>query len=429
MKNNLPLSYSRCESFLVELFHDAIGFSYPDINLDKYLYEYNDFSGRIIVTGAGKAAASMVKSIEENTDIILSGAVVVPYGYKIESKYIEILEASHPLPDKNSVYGAERILELCSSLTENDLHICLLSGGGSSLLCRPLNGVSLNEKQVITNHLLNNGANINELNTVRSHLSQIKGGKLALAAYPARSITIAISDVPSDNPSIIASGPTVGDISTRFDALNILEKYKINISKKTSLCLLDPKNETLQPDDHRINHSQYSIVCKPFEMLNKVTTTAKQRGLYALNLGANQEGISRELAETHLDILNSYSRGLSTDANFILISGGESSVKKTGHGRGGPNLEYLLALAIALDGREDVFAIACDTDGFDGESDAAGAVITPTTMKRARKKRLNPEFFLKNNDSHNFFNELGDLIFTGPTHTNVNDFRAITKIS
>ncbi|MBU6468099.1 MAG: glycerate kinase [Betaproteobacteria bacterium] len=382
--------------------------------------------GRTIVVGAGKAAASMVQAFEDHWPHPLTGLVVTRYGHKVPTRFVEVVEASHPVPDQSGLEAAERILQLVTGLTEEDLVVCLISGGGSALLTAPAPGLSLKDKQAINAALLKSGATIDEMNCVRKHLSAIKGGQLALACAPAKVWTLLISDVPGDDPSVIASGPTVADPTTFKDALAIIEKYRITEPLAVIEHLRAAKKETPKPGDTRLASNQYHLIATPQMSLEAAAKFALEQGITPLILGDSLEGEARDMALIHAGITKQVLRHAQPIARpCLLLSGGESTVTVRGSGRGGRNTEFLLALSVALGGMDNVFALACDTDGVDGTEDNAGALITPDTLTRAERLGLSAKAFLANNDGYSFFQQLNDLVITGPTLTNVNDFRAI----
>lgn len=380
--------------------------------------------GKIVVIGAGKAAASMAAALENNwVGSQLSGVVVTAYGHAERCEHIEVIEAAHPVPDENSEIAARRILERVSGLNENDLVICLLSGGGSSLLALPAFGITLADKQQVNQALLKSGADIHEINCVRKHLSAIKGGRLAAACYPAKLITFAISDVPGDDPAVIASGSTVADPTTRQQALAVLEKYEISVGDNVRQWLASDKSETPK----KISEGgSFEIIATAQQSLEAAAQQSEQQGFETLILGDDLTGESTQLALTHAELIHQIlQQGNPVCAPCVLLSGGETTVNVKGNGRGGRNTEYLLALATALQGKANIYALAADTDGIDGSGDNAGAILAPNGWKKAVKMGLNAANMLKNNDSYVYFEALGDLVITGPTQTNVNDFRAI----
>jgi len=385
--------------------------------------------GRTVVLGAGKAAAAMAKAVEDRWQGDLSGLVVTRYGHALPCSRIEVVEAAHPVPDAAGQQAARRILGLAQGstggLTKDDLVLCLISGGASALLAIPGDGLTLADKQAVNKALLKSGANISEMNCVRKHLSAIKGGRLAAAAYPARVVTLLISDVPGDDPSVIGSGPTVADPSTREDALAVIKKYGIAAPEAVSRHLSSPDCETPKPGGQRLGRCETHIIGTPQAALRAAADLAKSAGLTPVVLG-DLEGEARDVALVHAGIARQVAaHGQPLPAPAVIISGGETTVTVRGQGRGGRNAEFLLALAVALDGQPGIAAVAGDTDGIDGTEDNAGAILTPDSLSRAAALGLNAKAMLANNDGYGFFSQLGDLIVTGPTRTNVNDFRAI----
>lgn len=378
--------------------------------------------GRTVVIGAGKAAIPMAKAMEDNWRGPLEGFVVAPHGYRHDLQRIGVVHGSHPVPDGASLAAAQKALALAGTLKEGDLLVALISGGGSALMSMPVPGVDMQEKLELIRTLLKCGANIGELNCVRKHISAIKGGRLARAAGLAHIHTLAISDVPGDDPAIIASGPTIADPTRKADALAILRRYRVavpsSVERWLSLpevdrAILSPRNET-------------RVIVSPRESFKAVRQAAAAMGLNSLYLGDRIEGEARDVAKVHAAIaLEIATWKEMAKPPCLLLSGGETSVTVRGHGRGGRNVEFLLALAIAVAGERSVHALAGDTDGIDGMEQIAGAVIDPQLLDRALALGLDPSAFLDNNDAHTFFEKLGAQVITGPTHTNVNDFRAI----
>jgi glycerate 2-kinase len=382
--------------------------------------------GRLIVIGAGKASAAMARAVEDHWQGPLSGLVVTRYGYGVPCERIEIVEAAHPVPDEAGLVAAERMLHLVRDLDEDDLVLCLISGGGSALLPLPAPGLNLEHKQDVGRALLQSGATISEFNCVRRHLSAIKGGRLGAACHPARVLTLMISDVPGDRPLDIASGPTVGDPTTCADALAILNRYGIEVSPAVRELLESGRGESVKPGDPRLARAQWRMIATPQMALEAAAVKAREAGYAAHILGDAIEGEAREVGRVLGAIaLQVAARGQPFVAPCVLLSGGETTVAVRGHGRGGRNVEFLLSLAITLDGHPLVNALAGDTDGVDGLEEIAGATISPDTLRRAWAKGLRPTEALANNDGHGFFGALGDAVITGPTRTNVNDFRAI----
>jgi glycerate 2-kinase len=382
--------------------------------------------GRLIIVGAGKAAAAMALAAADHYGDRALGVVVTRHGYGLRpgetTGAVSVLEASHPVPGEASVLAADALFAAVANLSASDIVVALLSGGGSALLERPVDGLSLEALRAITVGLLNSGAAIGEINTVRKHLSAIKGGRLALAAWPARVETFAISDVPGDDPSLIASGPTVADPSTCADALAILRRHGVAIPRVVEAALESGALETPKPGDPRLEPTRFELVGSPRRALDGAAHAARAAGFAVLDLGDRLEGEAAVVAAAHAaEAFVLAARGTPT----VILSGGELTVTHAGGGVGGPNREYALALAVALRGRADVWALAADTDGIDGAPDAAGAFVTPDTLSRAKTMGLDAAAALRDHDSGPFFAALGDALVTGPTRTNVSDFRAI----
>ncbi|MBC8267986.1 MAG: glycerate kinase [Rhodospirillaceae bacterium] len=412
------------QSLLRDLYSNAVAAADPKAVLAAHLP--SPPKGRTVVVGAGKAAASMARAVEENWSGPISGLVVTRYDHSVPCDHIEVVEAAHPVPDAAGREAAARIVKLLEDLGPDDLALCLISGGGSALLSLPGPGISLEDKQDLNSQLLKSGAPISEMNCVRKHLSAIKGGRLALAAWPARVLSLAISDVPGDDPAVIASGPTVADPTTLADARKILAVYGIEASPAIVGALQDQSFETPKPGDERLDNAEMVLIATPQMALEAAAKKALAEGITPLILGDAIEGEAREVARVMAGIATQVCRhGQPVARPCVLLSGGETTVTLRGKGRGGRNAEFLLALAIALDGLAGVSAIACDTDGIDGSEDNAGCVIGPDTLARARALGLDAEAYLTDNDAYSFFDALGDLVISGPTLTNVNDFRAI----
>ena len=383
-------------------------------------------SGRLIVIGAGKASAAMARAVEDAWQGPLSGLVVTRYGYGVPCKHIEIVEAAHPVPDAAGEKAAQRLLELVSTVREDDLVLCLISGGGSSLLPLAGPGLTLEDKQNLNRALLKSGATISEMNCVRRHLSAIKGGRLAAACHPARVLTLLISDVPGDNPMDIASGPTVPDPTTCEDALAIVRRYGIDVPPAVLHLLESGEGESVKPGDKRLARAETRIVAAPQQALEAAAQVAREAGYPAFILGDALEGEASDVGAVHAGIARQVAeRDQPVSAPCVLLSGGETTVTVRGEGRGGRNVEFLLALGIALGGHPRIHALAADTDGVDGQEEIAGAYLAPDTLERAWALGIKPRDALANNDGHGFFEALGDSVITGPTLTNVNDFRAI----
>jgi len=412
------------QDFLRDLFDAAIASAQPALCIPEYLPQLP--KGRTIVIGAGKGSAAMARAVEEHWSGPLTGLVVTRYGYGVPCQHIEIVEAAHPVPDVAGLKAAERLLQLVQGLTADDLVLCLISGGGSALLPLPLDGLTLDDKQSINRALLQCGASISEINCVRRHLSGIKGGRLAAACYPARVTNLLISDVPGDDPINIASGPAVGDPTTCADALSIVDRYNIDLPPLVREQLISGRGETIKPDDPRLACVETNLVATPQQALEAAAATAQAANIPAFILSDRIEGEARDVGNVLAGIaLQIATRGEPFPRPCVLLSGGEATVTVRGTGRGGPNVEFLLALAVALKGAPGIYAIAGDTDGVDGMEDIAGAQLTPDTSERAWQLGINPLERLEDNDGHGFFKALGDSVITGPTLTNVNDFRAI----
>ena len=385
--------------------------------------------GRTIVIGAGKGAAAMAEAVEQHWKGELSGLVVTRYEHGRApgtSGRIEVVEASHPVPDAAGQRAAQRMVGLLEGLTEDDLVLCLISGGGSALLAAPAEGLTLADKQTVNRALLKSGASIGEMNCVRKHLSSIKGGRLALACAPARVETLLISDIPGDDPTLIASGPTLPDATTCADALAVIHKYGIDVPEAVRRHLETGAGETPKPDDARFDGHRSHVIATAQDALEAAAAQARALGYEAHILSDSIEGEARDVAEVHAGIVRQIvARNQPFTKPCVILSGGETTVTVRGNGRGGRNAEFLLALGVALDGLPGVHAIACDTDGIDGSEDNAGALLSPDSLARAEALGLKPKQLLDNNDGYGFFDALGDLIVTKPTRTNVNDFRAI----
>jgi hydroxypyruvate reductase len=415
-----------CRALLRQLFQAAIDAASPALCVPPFLP--SPPAGRTVVVGAGKAAASMARAVEAHwpADRSLGGLVVTRYGHGDTCARIEVVEASHPVPDAAGVMAAARILDLVRGLGPDDLVICLISGGGSALLAAPAPGITLADKQAINRALLRSGATITEMNCVRKHLSAIKGGRLAAAAFPTPMVTLTISDVPGDDPSVIASGPTVGDATTVADARAILARYTIAVPNAVAAHLAGPAAETPKPGDDVLSHARQIMVATPLASLEAAAAVARASGVTPLILGDALEGEARDVALVHAGIARFCAKtGQPAAPPCVLLSGGETTVTVRGTGRGGRNAEFLLALGIALDGIAGVYALAGDTDGIDGTEDNAGATIGPDFLARAAAAGHAPRAYLANNDGYSLFSALGDLVVTGPTLTNVNDFRAV----
>jgi hydroxypyruvate reductase len=406
------------------MFRAAIASAQPAVCIPRHLPAPP--SGRLIVVGAGKGSAAMARTVEEHWPGALSGLVVTRYGYGVPCERIEVVEAAHPVPDAAGMRAAQRMLDLVQGLSENDLVLCLVSGGGSALAPLPAPGLTLEAKQTVNRALLASGATISEMNCVRRHLSAIKGGRLGAACFPASVLTLLISDVPGDRPIDIASGPTVADPTTCADALNIVRRYGIELPPAARELLESGRGESIKPGDPRLSRSVVRTIATPQMALEAAAEVARRAGITPHILGDALEGEARDVGKVLAGIAAQIAvRGQPFVAPCVLLSGGETTVTVRGGGRGGRNVEFLLSLAIALDGQPRVHALAGDTDGVDGQEEIAGAYMAPDTLARAWALGLKPQDMLANNDGHGFFSALGDSVITGPTLTNVNDFRAI----
>jgi hydroxypyruvate reductase len=416
---------ARARAALRTLFDTAVSAADPRKVLGAYLPP--EPKGRCIVVGCGKSAAAMAAALEDAwPDVALEGTVVTRYGHAVPTRRIEVIEASHPVPDANSERGARRLLDRVHGLGPEDLVLALISGGGSALCAAPAPGLTLEDKQAINRALLASGANITEMNCVRKHLSAVKGGRLAAASQPARVVTLAISDVPGDDPAVIASGPTVPDPTTFADARAILARYRIEPSAAVTTRLNEATDETPKPAE--LPNSEFHLIATPMMALSRMADAARGQGLAPLVLGDALEGEARDMGIVLAGVAHSIRRHAQPVAPpAVILSGGETTVTLAGKpsGTGGRNTEFLLSLAVALGGAADIWAISGDTDGIDGMGDIAGAIVAPDTLARARDSGLDPRAMLLAHDSHRLFDTIGDAVRTGPTLTNVNDVRAI----
>jgi glycerate 2-kinase len=411
-------------SFLCALLDAAIEAARPDAILAPHLPPPP--FGRTIVLGAGKAAATMARAVERHMAGPVEGLVVTRYGHAVPCAKVEVVEASHPVPDAAGRDAARRILEYAQAAGPDDLVLCLISGGASALLALPAAGLSLEDKQAVNRALLASGADITQMNAVRKHLSAIKGGRLAAAAHPAKVVSLLISDVPGDDPAVIGSGPTVADPTTFADARAILRDYGIEPPPGVREHLAVARDETPKPGDPRLTGAETVIVARPQASLEAAAARARAAGVAPVILGDALEGEAREVGKVLAGIaLQARRHGQPAPPPCVLLSGGETTVTVRGKGRGGRNVEFLLALSLHLNGAAGISALAADTDGIDGSEDNAGAIAPPDTLARARAKGLDARAMLVDNDAYGFFEALGDLVITGPTLTNVNDFRAI----
>jgi glycerate 2-kinase len=403
------------ESLLRAMFDEAVAVADPMRSLASYLPPKPP--GRVVVIGAGKASARMAEAVEAEWGPC-EGLVITRYGYARPCKGMEIVEAAHPVPDAAGVAATARMLELLATCGPEDFVLALISGGGSALLIQPADGITLAEKQALTQALLASGAPIGEINGIRKEISAVKGGRLAVAAYPARMLALLISDVPGDDPGSIASGPTVGHSGDAARALAALARWRVD-PPPSIRTFLEAGGDPVRPDDPRLAQVENVIVAAPSQSLAAAAALAEAQGYAVDVLGDAIEGEAREVARDHA------ARARAATGPRVILSGGELTVTRRGNGIGGPNAEYALALALALDGAANIHAIACDTDGVDGAAEVAGALIGPDTLTHALAAGVDPEAALENNDAHGFFASVGGQVVTGPTLTNVNDFRAI----
>lgn len=422
------------DQFLRDLFQAGLDAADPRKRLAAVLPPIEAPAGRLLVVGAGKAAAAMAKAVEDSFARRgldkPQGLVITRYDHDLPAhdrcQSIEVIEAAHPVPDAAGRDAAGRILDTVRGAGSDDVVLCLMSGGGSALLSLPVTGVSLDDKQAVNKMLLKSGANISEMNTVRKHLSAIKGGQLAAAAAPARMVSLLVSDVPGDDPAVIASGPTVADPTTFDDARAIVAKYGITLPPSVKAHFDRATPETPKPGDPRLHNTDIHVIATPQASLEAAADLARKNGITPVILGDSIEGEARDVAKVMGAIARQVSQyNQPAPAPCVLLSGGETTVTVRGTGRGGRNAEFLLALALELEGAAGISALACDTDGIDGIEDNAGAVLFPDSLARAVDKELDARACLANNDAYRFFAGLGDLVITGPTRTNVNDFRAI----
>ncbi len=415
------------QALLRHMFDAAIASAQPALCVPPHLPSPASLGrGRLVVIGAGKASAAMAWAVEDHWDGPISGLVVTRYGYAVPCRHIDIVEAAHPVPDAAGMAAAQRMLDCVAGLRADDLVLCLISGGGSALMPLPLPGITLAMKQAVNRALLQSGATIAEMNCLRRHLSAIKGGRLALACHPARVLTLLLSDVPGDAPADIASGPTVGDITTCADALDIARRHGIVLPPAVREVLESGRGESPKPGHPHLARSEVRMVATPQMALEAAAGVARQAGYIPYILGDALEGEARDVGRVLGGIaLQVAQRRQPFSAPCVLLSGGETTVTVRGDGRGGRNVECLLSMALALQGHPRIHALAADTDGVDGQEEIAGAQLTPTTLQRAQALGIRPADALARNDGHGFFGALGDAVVTGPTLTNVNDFRAI----
>ncbi len=421
------MSDTKQGALLRRMFDAAVASAQPALCVPPQLPSREDIgNGRLVVIGAGKASAAMARAVEDAWDGPLTGFVITRYGYNVPCEKIEIAEAAHPVPDAAGLAAAQRMMEFVRGLSADDVVLCLISGGGSSLMPLPIDGLTLEHKQAVNRALLASGATISEMNCVRRHLSAIKGGRLAAACHPARVITLLLSDVPGDHPVDIASGPTVADPTTCADALAIVDRYGIALAPEVREVLASGRGESVKPGDARLARNEVRMIATPQMALEAAARVAEQAGYRAHILSDAIEGEARDVGKVLAAVaLQVAGRAQPFAAPCVLLSGGETTVTVRGEGRGGRNVECLLSLAAALGGHARIHALMGDTDGVDGMEEIAGAIATPDTLARGWALGMPVLDYLANNDGHSYFGALGDAVITGPTLTNVNDFRAI----
>jgi hydroxypyruvate reductase len=412
------------KSFLTALFSAAVAAADPERTIRAHLPKRP--KGRTIVIGAGKGSAQMARALEKAWDGPLEGVVVTRYGYSAPCQRIEILEAAHPVPDEAGLEAARRLLKTVDGLTQDDLVIALVSGGGSALLPAPAGGLTFEDEIAVNKALLASGAPISAMNTVRKHISAIKGGRLAAAAYPAKVVSLVVSDIPGDNPAFVASGPTVPDNASRRDALTVVEAYRLDLPASVRAHLRSPAADAPRPDDPRFAGNEVHVIASAAVSLEAAAAEARKGGIDAVILSDAIEGEAREVGGVHAAIAREVAlRDRPFRKPIVILSGGETTVTIRGKGRGGRNSEFLLAFALGIDGVHGIHALAADTDGIDGSEDNAGAFCDGTTAARLREAGLDGRACLANNDAWSAFHAVGDLFVPGPTGTNVNDLRAV----
>lgn len=419
------MSALQAKPFFTALFDAAVAAADPELTIGNHLPPKP--VGRTVVIGAGKGSAQMAQAFERAWDGPLTGLVVTRYGYGVECDRIEVIEAAHPVPDEAGLAGARRLFEVIQGLTENDLVLALISGGGSALLPSPAGSLTLADEISVNRALLGSGAPIAAMNTVRKHVSAIKGGRLAAAAFPARVVSLVVSDIPGDQPSLVSSGPTVPDASTRVDALAIIDAYRMSLPDAVMRHLHSPAADAPLPEDLRFRRNEVRVIASAARSLEAAADAARRQGIEAVILSDAIEGEARDVGMVHAAIAREVAaRNRPFARPVVILSGGETTVTLRGKGgRGGRNSEFLLSLAIGIDGNDGISAFAADTDGIDGSEDNAGAFADWTSVARLRAKGLDPKALLNTNDSWGVFAALDDLFRPGPTGTNVNDLRAI----
>ncbi|MBB3451776.1 hydroxypyruvate reductase [Rhizobium sp. BK313] len=421
---DFDMTVSDPRTFLTSLFDAAVRAADPMTGIRTHLPAKP--KGRTIVIGAGKGSAQMAAALEQCWDGPLQGLVVTRYGFAAPCRHIEIIEAAHPVPDEAGLVASRRLLKLVEGLTEDDLVIALISGGGSALLPSPAGALTLADEIAVNKALLASGAPISAMNVIRKHLSTIKGGRLATSAYPAKVVSLVVSDIPGDDPALVASGPTVPGAGTRAEALDLIRLYRIELPAAVLAHIEKPEADAPRPDDSRFARNEVHVIASAGVSLEAAAKVARQAGIEAAILSDAIEGEAREAAHVHAAVAREIlHRNRPFAKPIVLLSGGETTVTLTGKGKGGRNSEFLLSLAIDIDSHTGIYAMAADTDGIDGSEDNAGAFADASTVARLRKAGLVPAEMLRNNDAWSAFNAIGDLFVPGPTGTNVNDFRAI----
>ncbi len=411
-------------AFLEKLFYAAVAAADPDKALVAHLPEKP--KGRTVVVGAGKGAAQMARAFERLWDAPLSGVVVTRYGYAVPCERIEVLEAAHPVPDESGLLAAERLMAAVSGLMEDDLVVALICGGGSALLPAPAGDLTLADEIAVNRALLASGAPISAMNAVRKQVSRIKGGRLAALAHPAKVVSLVVSDIPGDNPALVASGPTIADAATRAEALEIIGRYALDLPEAVMRHLKDGKDEPPLPSDPGFARNDVKLVASAAIALDAAANVARKAGVEAIVLSDAIEGEASEVGRQHAAVVAKIQqRGRASQNSMLLLSGGETTVTMKGKGKGGRNSEFLLSFACAISGQKGISALAADTDGIDGSEDNAGAFADGTTVSRLADREKDAAEFLERNDSWSAFAALDDLFVSGPTGTNVNDFRAI----
>lgn len=414
------------KAFLVSLFDAAVAAADPEITIRDHLPARP--KGRTIVVGAGKGAAQMAAAFEKAWDGPIEGTIVTRYGYAAPCERIEVIEAAHPVPDQAGLAAARRLIKQVSGLTEDDLVVALVCGGGSALLPAPAGSLTLDDEIAVNRALLASGAPIAAMNAVRKHVSAIKGGRLAAAAYPARVVSLIVSDIPGDDPALVASGPTVADATTRADALAVVEMYSMNLPAVVMAHLASPAADAPRPDDPRFARSSVVVIASAAQSLESAAAAAQARGIEAVILSDSIEGEARDVGSVHAAIAREVAaKNRPFSKPVVMLSGGETTVtlRGKGGGKGGRNSEFLLSLALGIDGLRGIDALAADTDGIDGSEDNAGAFADGTSIARMRAAGIDARAALAVNDAFTAFAATGDLFSPGPTGTNVNDFRAI----